>query len=475
MLRTLRNRLILSHVLPLVIIIPIMGMLIIYAMETWVLLPSLTKELSAEAGLLAEIASKQPEAWRDPSYAEDILIHSRPYLVARVMWLNPDGRILASSDPTDGDRLGQLLEIPDFSDVRSGDIISQTDFSQRLHAEIVDVYAPVITGENSIVGIVRLSYRYATVYEEFLQLRYLIVAILIVSMVAGVLLGSALALNINSPLQNVIDAVYDLASGSRKAALKEQGPEEIRLLQRSVNYLMERLHSLEEARRRLLANLVHEIGRPLGALHAAIQALTISQRQDPTELYEMLTAMKGETSRLRHLLDQLGDLHDLVLGPLELEKQTLALSGWLLEIITPWEAAAHEKHVDWEISIPSDLPLISIDPLRMSQVVGNLLSNAIKYTPEGGKISVTAGTEQDKLWIKVGDSGPGISADELDKIFLPFYRSSHEKRFAQGMGLGLSIARELIEAHEGRLEVESQSGFGSQFTIWLPLTSGSTS
>ncbi len=469
MLRTLRNRLILSHVLPLLIIIPLMGIAIIYALETQVLLPSLSKELSGDARLLAEIASKQPEVWKDPAFAQDILTQAKPALGARFMWLAPDGSLLASSDPTDADRMGQVLEIPDFTNAQAGEVEARIDHSQRLRGEIVDVYAPVIPTGNQIVGIVRVSYRFSTVYEDFLQIRYLIAAILFASLLAGVLLGSILALNINSPLQKVIEAVYDLARGSRTAELSDQGPEEIKLLQHSVNHLMGRLHGLEESRRRLLANLVHEIGRPLGALHAAVQALIRAPKTDPQVLEEMLSGMNEETSRLQHLLDELANLHDQVLGTLELERQPLALSEWLPGVLRPWEAAAHEKRLHWETSIPTGLPGLDVDPLRLGQVVGNLLSNAVKYTPSGGKVSVAAGTTADQLWIKVSDTGPGIPSEELDKIFTPFYRSPQQKRIAQGMGLGLSIARDLVEAHEGRLEVQSQPGLGSQFTAWLPL------
>ena len=83
---------------------------------------------------------------------------------------------------------------------------------------------------------------------------------------------------------------------------------------------------------------------------------------------------------------------------------------------------------------------------------------------------MAAGISEGKIWIRVSDTGPGIPSEELDKIFTPFYRSPYEKRVAQGMGLGLSIARDLVEAHQGRLEVQSQPGLGSQFTVWLPLT-----
>lgn len=470
MLRTLRNRLILSHILSLLIIIPLTGVAILYALETQVLLPNLSKELVGEARLLAEIVSHQPGIWENPSFAQNIFAQARPKLAARVMLLAPDGRLLASSDPADTDRLGSRLEIPNFTDARRGDVVSHIDFSQRLRGEIVDVYAPVITNEDQVAGIIRMSYRFVTVFEEILKLRYLIAAILVVGLLAGVLLGSILALNISAPIEKVSTAVYDLTRGYRKEALVEQGPEEIRRLLRSVNHLTARLHNLEEARRRLLANLVHEIGRPLGALHAALQALLRSPNHDPQVIKEMLTGMHEETDRLQHLLDDLGHLHDQVLGTLELERKPVALSEWLLDVLRPWEIAAHEKRLSWESSIPADLPTVEVDSLRLAQVVGNLASNAIKYTPAGGTVSVGAGVLGGRIWIRVSDTGPGISIEEQGKIFTPFYRGAQGGRIVQGMGLGLSIARDLVIAHEGRLEVESQPGLGSQFTVWLPDT-----
>ena len=102
-------------------------------------------------------------------------------------------------------------------------------------------------------------------------------------------------------------------------------------------------------------------------------------------------------------------------------------------------------------------------------MIGNLVSNAIKYTPGGGTIGVETGAEDDWVWVRVRDTGPGIPPELQEKMFEPFVRGGQGKRFPQGMGLGLSIARELIEAHGGRLELESEAGLGSRFTIWLPL------
>jgi signal transduction histidine kinase len=142
--------------------------------------------------------------------------------------------------------------------------------------------------------------------------------------------------------------------------------------------------------------------------------------------------------------------------------------------MVPWRQAAHEKGLLWQAVIPESLPRVEMDPDRMAQVLGNLLSNAIKYTPEG-TISVEVAAEGEGVTIAVADTGIGITASEQAKIFEPFYRSSRERRFPQGMGLGLSIARDLVMAHGGGLEVVSEPGKGSRFTAWIPASRASDS
>ena len=105
--------------------------------------------------------------------------------------------------------------------------------------------------------------------------------------------------------------------------------------------------------------------------------------------------------------------------------------------------------------------------------LGNLLSNAIKYTPPGGQVSVEAGRKDGEIWVRVSDTGPGIPPEEQEQVFTPFYRSQARRRFPQGMGLGLSIAREVVLAHGGHLELDSTPGLGSQFTVYLPTTNAS--
>ncbi|HER34455.1 MAG TPA: HAMP domain-containing histidine kinase, partial [Halothiobacillaceae bacterium] len=231
----------------------------------------------------------------------------------------------------------------------------------------------------------------------------------------------------------------------------------------------------DESRRRLLANLVHELGRPLGAVQSALQALLNGAEEDPALRRELLEGMDDQVYRLRPLLDSLTDLYDQVLGTLELNRRQTDLADWLSRTVVPWRHAAIDKGLDWHVDIPEGLPAVRVDPDRLAQVAGNLLSNAIKYTPEGGRVSVTArevgeaGRPSSGVEISVSDTGMGIEPDERARIFEPFFRSRRERRFPQGMGLGLSIARDLVMAHGGRLDVDSTPGVGSCFTIWLPL------
>jgi two-component system sensor histidine kinase BaeS len=134
----------------------------------------------------------------------------------------------------------------------------------------------------------------------------------------------------------------------------------------------------------------------------------------------------------------------------------------------PWQELAGEKGQRWEATVPADLPPIMADPMRLSQAIGNLASNAVKYTPADGAICVTTGESDEEVWIKVCDTGPGIASEELDAIFTPFFRGAQEKRIKQGMGLGLTIARDVVVAHGGHIDVQSEPGAGSHFCIYLP-------
>ena len=466
MVRTLRGQLILSHILPILLVVPLVGVALVYILETQVLLAGLSREMVRQGEQTAFLASDQPLIWSDAVEAERFVTGFRVRTESHVMLVDPYGNVLASSRPGDV-RLGELVDLPYLQEALAGQPHVQVNYVQSLEAEVVQVLVPVLGPNQKVMGVVSLSQQLSDVQDQFTRLRRLIAIVLAVELVLGVLLGLALALRLGRSLQRVTGAIDGVATGQNWEALPEEGPKEIQTLLRAFNTLIERLRLLEESRRRLLANLVHELGRPLGALQSALQALLSGADEDPDLRHELLEGMDAQVRRLRPLVENLADLHGQVLGTLELNRQPVALSDWLRRVVIPWRQAAHEQGLTWQMDIPDSIPVVDIDPDRLAQVIGNLLSNAIKYTTEG-TVAVEAAVEEDSVAIVVRDTGIGISHDEQTRIFEPFYRSRRDTRFPQGMGLGLSIARDLVVAHGGRLEVESTPGRGSRFTIWLP-------
>lgn len=402
MLNTLRRRLVVSHVLPLLIIVPLMGLALVYALETQVLLPNLSSELVGQATLVAEMTNDHTDIWRDPSQAQAFVARVGPRLKAQVTLLDPSGHLLASSDPADAERVGLPLEPVGLTQALMGQTGVHTDYSQSMGAEVADVLLPVVGPNKQVVGIVHLTHRLGSVYEWFLRLRYLTTEVLVTGLFLGAVVGWVLALNLEGPLEQVTQAVNRLASGQQWTLLPEgQGPEEIRLLSHAFNTLVNRLHALEQNRRQLLANLVHEVGRPIGAFHSAIQALVRGADEDMALRRELLVGMDGELTSLRRLLDDLTRFYVQVEGTSELKCCPIALSDWLFQVLVPWREAAQAKGLRWEVIIPSALPTLNIDPDRLGQALGNLLSNAIKYTPVRGTVSIGAGVEDGTVRVRV--------------------------------------------------------------------------
>jgi len=463
MFRSLRNRLILSHILPALLIIPLMGAAMVYVLETRLLLPTVYSNLAKEAKLMAAITRNQPVFWQSSQAAQALVSGAGPYLNGRFSLVTLDGHILASSDQNQDGGATPLVELPDISNVHQGEVV------ELRNGPLAEAIAPVYDLSGREIGVVRMSTQLVTVSEEIYQLRYLLGFVLLLAVLAGLGFGSYLAISLNRPIQRVTRSIQELAQGDWQAHVEERGPDEMRLLAREVNALVDKLHSLENARRQLLANLVHELGRPLGAIRSAILALLHGATKDSQLSSDLLTGLDEETVRLQHLLEDLAGLHDQVLGKLELNRSPVQLNDWLVSTLSPWEAAARQKGLAWALNARTDLPVVVMDPDRMAQAMGNILSNAIKFTPAGGRVSTRIQAADSQLLIEVQDTGPGIPLNEQGKIFQPFIRGSQGRRIVEGMGLGLSIAREIVLAHGGEIKLESTPGVGSHFILQMPV------
>jgi two-component system, OmpR family, sensor histidine kinase BaeS len=467
-MQTLRFRLLFSILLPILVIVPVVALSLNYLLQTQVIVAGIANELIRQAVLVADISSSSIEIWQDPSQAQAFVAHYGPRLTAKLMLLDPQGHLLVSSDPSDARLVGTVYAMPDLQSLLAQNTPAQVTYD---HSQIADVTVPVVNSGGKLIGFVRLTNPLASIYARSEWLSQVTLYVVVGGILAGLLLGWLLARDLERPLEKTSAAVYELASGLHPLeTLQEEGPQEVRRLTHAFNVLVERLKSSEESRRRLLANLVHELGRPLGAMLSALQALRAGADQQVELRHELLEGMEGEIVTLQRLLDDLTHL-DQGFAQMELQLQPVVLSSWLPTTLQTWSEAASSKKLTWQVNLPETLPVLEIDPGRLAQALGNLVSNAIHYTPSGGQVSITARIAGDQLLIAVEDSGPGISPEEQEQIFQPFVRGKSARRFSDGMGLGLTIARDLVEAHNGQLTLQSTPGQGSCFTISLPISS----
>ena len=470
-MKSFRSQLILSHLLPLIIVLPVLGLIFTIIVESQILLANVVDDLRRAAVTVAAQAVTEPIVWQTDAQAQAFVEQYRANLEREVILLQPDGSPFASRPLSNTAELPPLT-VTDLATLRAGQPLIKSQYSLSLSDMQAEAFAPVLNAQRVIVGIVQVTDRLGDVYQGFQRIRNLVLLSVLSVLVVAIVIAWWLTRRLERRLQGVTQAVEQVADGHAPTPplTPESAPREFRGMLQAVQTLSDRLRSSEETRKRLLANLVHELGRPLASLQAAIHALQQGAVQDATLRDDLLHGMNDQVERLKPLLDNLASLYKQSIGPAELRREPIGLSKWLPQVLITWQAAAQAKGLIWHTHFPADLPIVSIDPNQMAQVLGNLVTNAIQHTPAGGRISIEAGQAIDRVWIAVEDTGSGIAPDVSAHIFAPFYRGAPGQRFPQGMGLGLAIARDIARAHSGDITVQSAVGQGSRFTIDLPLT-----
>jgi signal transduction histidine kinase len=266
------------------------------------------------------------------------------------------------------------------------------------------------------------------------------------------------------PLDNLLEASGKVAEGDFSARVEERGPSEVRALTRGFNSMAERLQSHDQQRRAMLADLSHELRTPITVIQGNVEG--ILDGLYPADEARLRSIME-ETQILSRLVDDLRTLALAESGSLQLRREPTDLAALIRDTIAGLEAQANEKDLKLEL-VPFEMEEIEIDPLRIREVLMNLLSNAVRYTPSQGQVKVGASEsrtgEERSVIVFVQDSGAGIEAADLSRIFERFYKSSD----SGGMGLGLSIAKYLVEAHGGKIWAESEAGMGTTISFSIP-------
>ncbi|MCB0109031.1 MAG: HAMP domain-containing histidine kinase [Caldilineaceae bacterium] len=289
-------------------------------------------------------------------------------------------------------------------------------------------------------------------------------------------LGYFLSMAVTDKVGAVGEAARAIARGQLRTRVQVPGRDEVAELAHSFNEMAEQLEQadrqqreLEQLRRNLIAWVGHDLRTPLASVRAMVEALADGMVDDPATQQRYLRTAQRDIHALSLLIDNLFEMAQIDAGGLPLDRQPNALSDLLSDTLESFQSLANEKGVLLAGDVEPGIDPVWIDARLIGRVLTNLVGNAIRHTPQGGYVHLAARPLGDWVEVTVRDSGEGIQAADLPRIFDQFYRAEKSRsRATGGAGLGLAIAKSFVEAHGGQIHVASRPGQGTQFTFTLP-------
>lgn len=307
----------------------------------------------------------------------------------------------------------------------------------------------------------------------------LLLALITFSAVVTVFFSLWVASTIAGRVELVTRGIRSLAAGDYAVRVDVVGGDEVTQLASDVNRLAERLRAAEEQRqaldrerRELTAAISHDLRTPLSSVRAMVEALDDRVVDEPAEVERYYRTIRREIDRLSRMITDLFELAQMDAGELELDRQPVALQEVAAEVVDAMEAQARQAGVSLDLSVDGRPQELSLEGARIERVAANLVRNALEHTPAGGNIEVSVFAENGYVALRVSDSGEGIDASDLSRIWDRFYRAEKSRRrgpnSSDGAGLGLAIVRGIVELHGGTVEAASNPGRGATFTVRLP-------
>jgi signal transduction histidine kinase len=350
-----------------------------------------------------------------------------------------------------------------------GSTVSKEVYSQDFSHETLYAAAPVFDRSGKVIGAVCLSLSLKEFEATIKRTRSSLVGFTAGMAALSLILGVMLATLLTRPLSKAQHLAARVAGGDYDVRLPEKGPQELAELASYLNRMADELQLQTRQRKIVLANLTHELARPLGGLHLGVESLREGAIQDPALADDMLKDMDQTIQRMEALIDDLSLAARPLSVPLKLNLHPVAVEPLLQGLKSRFWPRAESLGVRLEVSLPTDVPEVMADELRLFQIVSNLIDNAVKFSPQGGKVILSAEIVGSSLRLTVEDHGPGIPERDLERVFEPFFQGESPAKIRQGMGLGLSIAHRLALAHHGSLGLRNLPGGGLLASLILPL------
>lgn len=430
------------------------------------------RELVAKGREIAGILTDYKLGFQDQRTTDDPLFLLDRFLNAHVVPVDRNMLLLASSHEFEG--AGLPLTPGELDAVLRGEIVAKRGYHTSSAQQLVSVAVPmVVAGE--VTGAVLLHGTLAGITETVSQVHLLILYAALAAVVLAAFVGYYLSRSISYPLQQMNRAAHAVAAGDYRQQVEVTSSDEVGQLAVTFNYmsatLQQTVEALSQEKNKLsdfVANVSHELRTPMTSIQGFVEALLDGMAEDPGSQEKYLRVILDETIRLNRLFNDLLDLSRLETGQVKWPMEPVRLEKMLDDVVAKLSPQLESQGLLAEVAYPESLPAVLGNQDWLQQVLINLLGNAIAFTPQGGRIKLSAVDEGSTVRVSITDTGVGIPPEEQEKVWERFHRVDRARtRGPGGTGLGLAIVRQIVEAHGGKVGLKSALGRGSTFSFTL--------
>jgi len=455
MLSSLRSRLLASYLILTMLVLAIVAAAAVVFLLRF---PSPTRQVLTKLAQAVEVAERLPAVRLDDELA--LVRAADKAFDVRFIVVDRSGQIVADSRPAEGAPTRLRRGVAGSGAARSGTFLDATG------ARWLYVVRPLGADRGLAAAELQPPAGIAAIFAD--EVLPLFCQAGLVALVFSFVLAWLIARWVSTPVQDLVRGTRKVAEGEFGYPIARAGPDELRELQDSFSEMGRRVQSSLKSQRDLVANVSHELRTPLTSIAGYAQAILDGAAATPEAVRQAAGVIHQETQRMRRLVEGLLDLARLEAGLAAMVRTRLDLGTLLAGAGDRFAPRARAAGVKLQIASPDALSVLG-DADRLSQVLDNLLENALRHTPSGGEVHAEAAAQGGWATLRVQDSGPGIPAEALARVFERFFRAD---RMGEGAGLGLAICKEIVEAHRGTISAENALTGGAIFTVCLPIAGG---
>lgn len=395
----------------------------------------------------------------------------------RIIFIDPNGLVILDTG-YDGDfneEINGLYTIEDFDYSHlNGSHSEYSDFYGTFDTSAINVYAP-ITYTYTVKGYVVISMPESVVLKSVNTVFYTNYTTLGLVLLLSLSFLIIYYTQIHTPIKKLIKATVEYGKGNFDYKTNVKNTDEIGRLSTSLEYMASQLGDMDKFQQKFLSNISHDFRSPLTSIKGYLEAIE-DGTVPPEMINKYIRIILFETDRLTKLTSNILTLNELDPKTVRLEITTFDLNSIIRHTVETFEGKCKERHIKFSIIYANSKELIKADKSKIGQVIYNLIDNAIKFSPDNSTINITVKERGEKAYVSVKDHGCGIPKENIDKIFDRFYKSDSSRgKDKKGSGLGLSITKEVIAAHDENIDVVSTVGVGTEFTFTIELAKSKNS